>query len=179
MLSFICTCSRLNVGYVIEGSVRKAGDRVRIAAQLINVTDGYHFWSHVFDRRLEDIFALQDEISHGIVDRLSEKFELKKSTAPLVKASTKNLDFYNLYLKGIFYWNKWTHDGVVRAIEFFNQAIALQPDFALAYAWLSNCYILLGTMGFDSIPDSYKSAKETQSSRSNLTLPPMSTLVWQ
>jgi adenylate cyclase len=152
--------SRLNVGYVIEGSVRKAGERVRITAQLINVKDGYHFWSHVFDRRLEDIFALQDEISHSIVDRLSEKFELKKSAAPLVKAPTKNLDAYNLYLKGIFYWNKWTHDGVLKAVDFFKEAIELESDFAAAYAWLSNCYILLGTMGFDSIPDSYNSAKK-------------------
>ena len=100
--------TKLNVNSVLEGSVRKSGNKIRITAQLINTVDGYHVWSEVFNRNLEDIFEVQDEISRKIVNKLRERFSIKSSQESLIKSYTNNLDAYNDYLKGIFYFNKWT-----------------------------------------------------------------------
>ena len=133
---------KLKVHTVLEGSVRKAGDRLRITAQLVNVADGYHLWSEKYDRDMEDIFAVQDEISLAIVDKL--KIQLfGKEKAKLVKRYTENPEAYSLYLKGRFFWNKRTVEGMKRAIEYFEQAIEKDPDFAMAYAGMADCYIIL------------------------------------
>ncbi len=131
----------LKVTTVLEGSVRKSGDRVRIMAQLISVSDGYHLWSERYDRELKDIFDLQDEIARTIANRLKVSLAPEQEK-PLVRAGTKNLEAYQLYLKGRFHWNKRTPDGMLKAIEYFQQAIAEDPAYALAYTGLADAYNL-------------------------------------
>jgi serine/threonine protein kinase/tetratricopeptide (TPR) repeat protein len=126
----------LDVGTVLEGSVRKAGDRLRVTAQLINVADGYHVWSERFDRRLEDVFAIQDEIAFAIVENL--KVKLLSGERALVRRRTYNLEAYDLYLKGLFEWNRMTPEGFARCRELFREAIRLDPEFAPAYAQLAD-----------------------------------------
>jgi len=146
---------KLNVETLLEGSVRKVGNRVRIAAQLVNVADGYHLWSEKYDRDIgelccpEDIFAIQDEISMSIVDKLKVKL-LGKEKAKLIKRHTHDIDAYNLYLKGRFFWNKRTEENLKKAIKYFEQAIEKDPLYALAYAGLADSYITLED--YSSIP---------------------------
>jgi len=126
----------LDVGTVLEGSVRKAGDRLRVTAQLVNVADGYHLWSERFDRRLEDVFAIQDEIALAIVDNL--KVKLLSGERALVRRRIYNLEAYDVYLKGLFEWNKMTPEGFARCQELFREAIRVDPEFAPAYAQLAD-----------------------------------------
>ncbi len=140
---------KLNVETVLEGSVRKAGNRLRITAQLVNVTDGYHLWSERFDRQMEDVFAIQDEISLAIVDKLKLKL-MGREKAAIVRRYTDNLEAYNLYLQGRFYCNKLTPEGAEKGIECFEAAIERDPTYALAYAGLA---YLIGTRAvWGSIP---------------------------
>jgi len=134
---------RLDVANVLEGSVRKAGNRLRITAQLISVKDGYHLWSEQYDRELEDVFAIQDEITLAIVDNLKVKL-LRGERSALLDRYRYNLEAYNLYLKGRHYWSK-RPTGIGRAIEYFEQAIAKDANYALAYAGLADCYNTLGS----------------------------------
>jgi len=134
---------KLNVNTVLEGSVRKAGNKLRITAQLINVADGYHLWSERYDRQMEDVFEIQDEITLAIVDALKVRM-LGKERAALLKRYTDNTEAYQLYLKGRYYWNKWTAEGIKKGIEYFNQAIEIEPGYALAYAGLADCYATQG-----------------------------------
>ena len=129
----------LGVGTVLEGSVRKAGSRLRITAQLINVADGYHIWSEKFDRDMEDVFAIQDEISLAIVEKLKLEL-LGDERARLVKRPAVSPEAYNLYLRGRWFWNKRTHEDLTRAVEYFERAIELAPDYAQAYAGIADCY---------------------------------------
>jgi serine/threonine-protein kinase len=149
---------KLNVENLLEGSVRKAGNRVRITAQLINVADGYHLWSDKYDRNIEDIFAIQDEISLAIVDRLKVKL-LKEEKAKLVKRFTENQEAYNLYLKGRYFWNRRYEGGLQKGIEFFQQAIEKDPLYALAYVGMADCYILLGHFGWLPPKEAYPRAR--------------------
>ncbi|MBL8203248.1 MAG: protein kinase [Blastocatellia bacterium] len=146
---------KLNVGAVLEGSVRKSGQRLRITAQLINIADGYHLWSERYDRQMQDIFDIQDEISLAIVDALKVKL-LGAEKAAVTKRYTDNLEAYQLYLKGRFHYGKWTEEGLKKSIEFFNQAISQEPNFAPAYAGVVNAYVFLWFYGFtppdESIP---------------------------
>ncbi len=135
---------QLGVNTVLEGSVRKAGSKVRITAQLINTADGYHLWSEVYDRKLEDIFEVQDEIARIITNKLREKLTTEGSNESLVKPATENIEAYNLYLKGLFYWNKWTPEGRKKAIKIYEEAINEEPKFALPYSGVANCYSILG-----------------------------------
>jgi len=108
----------LNVETVLEGSVRKSGNRLRITAQLINVADESHLWSEKFDREMEDVFAIQDEISLAIVEALKVKL-LKTEKAALLKRHTEDLEAYNLYLMGNYYWQMLTMEGFDKAIEYY------------------------------------------------------------
>lgn len=126
----------LNVNTVLEGSVRRAGNRLRISVQLVSVADGFQLWSERYDREMSDIFDVQDEISLAVVGALKVKLfgdEQKK----LVDRYTSNADAYQLFLKGRFQAYKYTASGWKRAIDFFEQAVAIQPDYALAYAGLT------------------------------------------
>ena len=133
---------KLNVEAILEGSVRKSGDHLRVTAQLINIEDGYHLWSEKYERNLEDVFAIQDEISLAIVDKLKVKL-LSKEKNELVKRYTENKEAYNLFLKGRYYWNRRTEVGFNKAFDFFDRAIELDPDYALAYAGQAECYCML------------------------------------
>ena len=130
---------KLKVDKVLEGSVRKAGNRLRITAQLINVADGYHLWSERYDREMEDVFVIQDEITLAIVDKLKIKL-LGKEKQGLVKHHTDNQEAYSFYLKGRYFWNKMNPGGYQKAIENFEQAIEKDPNNAAAYAGLADSY---------------------------------------
>jgi serine/threonine protein kinase/Flp pilus assembly protein TadD len=130
---------RLDVGAIVEGSVRKSGDRLRITAQLIDVRDGSHLWSERFDRRLEDVFAIQDEIALAVVEKLEVKL-LGREQAAVVKRHTENLEAHNAYLEGLFEWNKMSPEGFVRCQELFQEAIDLDPEFAPPYARLAESF---------------------------------------
>jgi adenylate cyclase len=133
---------KLGVTNILEGSVRKAGNKIRITAQLIEVSNGFHLWSQKFDKELVDIFDVQDEISKAIVDQLMA--ELTKSDGPIVsKAATRNVEAYNLFLKGRFHWSKRTADGLKKSIQYYEEAIGIDPEYAAAYAAISDSYSLL------------------------------------
>src|SRR5688572_3596599 len=138
---------KLNVDKILEGSVRKAGNRVRITAQLINAADGYHIWSENYDRDLTDIFAVQDEISGIITNKLRHNFAEPYQNEHLVKVPTKNLEAYTQYLKALHYWNKVTPADTRKAITCFEKAIELEPEYAQAYAMCAGAYSNLGAMG--------------------------------
>jgi TolB-like protein/tRNA A-37 threonylcarbamoyl transferase component Bud32 len=129
----------LGVESVLEGSVRKAGDRLRVTAQLVSVSDGYHLWSEKYDRDLEDIFAIQDEISLSIVEKLRGKL-LKEERSKLVRRYTDDEEAYNLYLKGRYCWNRRHEGGIHRALELFEQAVSKAPLHAPAYVGMADCY---------------------------------------
>ncbi len=151
--------SKLNVETILEGSVRKAGPHLRITAQLVNVDDGYHLWSERYDRQMENIFEIQDEIAGTIVDKLKVKL-IGVSKTRLVKRYTDNLEAYNLYLKGRHLLDKMTPEALTKSIEYFQQAIERDPNYALAYAGLSESYLWLGFMEFISPKEVYPKAKE-------------------
>jgi adenylate cyclase len=150
---------KLDVANLLEGSVRKAGNKVRITAQLIKATDGFHIWSETYDRSLEDIFEVQDEISHKIANQLRVTLTGKEKTQSLVMPATENIDAYNLYLKGMYHFNKWSPEGAVNCIKYFNQAIEIEPSFVLPYSGLANAYTMLGSMGQMSSAIAYPNAK--------------------
>jgi eukaryotic-like serine/threonine-protein kinase len=128
---------RLKVGTALEGSVRKAGDRVRVTAQLVNAEDGYQLWSRRFDRELSDVFAIQDEIAATIVN------ELRLGTAgrPPSRRRSTDADAHDAYLQGMYALNKWTEHSMHRAVDCFQQAIAADPGFAPAHAALAEAYV--------------------------------------
>ena len=143
---------QLGVDKVLEGSVRKSGSRVRITAQLINASDGYHIWSENYDRNLTDIFEVQDEISGIIANRLRENLTPATVNETLVKAPTKNLTAYTYYLKGLHYWNKLTPADIFKAIDCWKEALAEEPEYAQAMAMIAGAYSYLGATG-QLIPD--------------------------
>ena len=130
---------KLKVDKVLEGSVRKAGNRLRITAQLINVSDGYHLWSERYDREMEDVFAIQDEVTLAIVDKLKIKL-LGRDKAILTKRHTGDPEAYSLYLKGRFFWNKMNPGGFQKARGCFEKAIETDPNLAVAYAGLADSH---------------------------------------
>ena len=152
--------AQLNVHNVLEGSVRRSGQKIRVTAQLINAGDGYHLWSEVYNRDMEDIFELQDEISRKITQTLREKLSVREREEVLVAAPTQNIDAYNTYLKGKYYWNRWSPEDVGTAIKVFSQAITMQPDFALPYSGLASCYCFLGAINYLPPDEVYPKARE-------------------
>ena len=151
--------AKLKVATVLEGSVRKSGNRVRITAQLINVADGYHLWSERYDREMDDVFAIQDEIASTIADRLKVTLS-GEADEPLVKPPTANLEAYQLYLKGRYLWNKRTPQGLEEAIDYFRRAIERDAGYALAYAGLADVYLLMGSYRHLPGADAHAKAKE-------------------
>jgi serine/threonine-protein kinase len=131
----------LGASEVLEGTVRKSGDRLRIAAQLTSTEDGRLVWSRRYDRTLHDVFAIQDEIARTIVDTLRVTSFADLAT-PLAKRHTESVTAYGLYLRGRYAWNKRSQEGVSEAIEYFEQAIAQDPGYALAYTGLADAYAL-------------------------------------
>lgn len=132
---------QLGVSTVLEGSVRKANNRVRITAQLINTNDGTHFWSKNFDRELEDIFALQDEISLLLADQIRENFGHIEIPSSLNTNQTHNVKAYDLWLKGSYHLKRKDFEDIKNAMKFFKAAIKIDPNYAEAYAFLGETYI--------------------------------------
>jgi adenylate cyclase len=149
---------RLEVRAVLEGSVRRAGGRVRITAQLINAADGYHLWSETYDRELADVFAVEDEISHAIVEALEPKLS-RGTPAPLVRSGTSNVEAYELYLRGRFFWNVRTPESLQKAIGCFEQSVAADPSYALPHSGVADTYHLLALYGMMRAADAYPRAK--------------------
>jgi TolB-like protein/Tfp pilus assembly protein PilF len=150
---------RLNVTTVLEGSVRRAGNRLRVTAQLINAADGYHLWSETYDRQLADVFEVQDELSRSIVNTLRPKLTVARPapsaetiSGPLVVPATASLDAYTAYLKGRFFWNTRTLNGYRTGIECFEAARAQDPAFALPYTGIADCWAMLGFDYFGGVP---------------------------
>lgn len=149
----------LSVNSVLEGSVRKSGNRLRITAQLINVADGYHLWSEKFDRDLADVFAIQDEISLAIVEKLKIRL-LGDEKEKMLKRYTQNLEAYDLYLKGRYHWNRRTPESIKKAMAHFEQVIEKDPDYALAYAGLADCYSMLAQVFVIPPKEAFPKARE-------------------
>jgi adenylate cyclase len=141
----------LGVRYVLEGSVRKAGDRVRVTAQLIDATTGHHLWSERYDRELKDIFALQDEITMKIITAM----QVKLTGAELPRVWTKgtdNLDAYLKFLQGYKHFMRLNRDDAVLARRYFKEAIALDPDFATPYAFMGHIHLIEVRVGVSKSP---------------------------
>ena len=149
---------KLSVDKVLEGSVRKAGNRIRITAQLINVEDDTPLWSGQYNRELIDVFAIQDEITREMIGNLKIKL-LGNEQEDLVKRQTEDPEAHNLYLKGRFFWNKRNESGLKKAIELFEKAIEIDPNYAMAYTGISDCYNLLPWYGTVPPEDSHPRAK--------------------
>ncbi|HET7693648.1 MAG TPA: adenylate/guanylate cyclase domain-containing protein [Gemmatimonadota bacterium] len=136
---------RLGVGTVMEGSVRVAGDRLRITAQLIDVDNGYHLWSETYDREMADVFAIQDEIARAIVTELEPELV---TSGRIVPRRTGDPEAYRLYLEGRFLWSQRTYESTMRAIELFEAAIRADTTYAVAYTGLADSYESLLGRGF-------------------------------
>lgn len=135
------------------------GNKIRVTARLSNAEDGFQIWSDSYNRELEDIFAIQDDIAQTVVSTLKIKL-LGEEKGAIVKQYTENIEAYNLYLQGRFFWNKRTEDGLRRAIEKFEQALKLDPDYALALVGISDCYNLFPIYAYSSPNESYPRAKK-------------------
>jgi TolB-like protein len=134
--------SKLNVGHVLEGSVRRDGNRVRVTAELIDASDGFTLWSETYEREMHGIFALQDAITHSIVDALKLNLDISAPPAP------HNTEAYDAYLQGLFYSDKSTEDELRKSLEFFRKALEKDPKFsrawtgiAKAWLWLADAYV--------------------------------------
>ncbi len=134
----------LGVRTVFEGSVRRSGDRLRITAQLIHTADGCHFWSQRYDRTMQDVFELQEEISNGIVEALQASLAGGRR---IRRPHSSDLEAYRLYLEGRHHWNKRTRAGILAAVECFERVLARDPGMALAWAGLADCYLMGGLAG--------------------------------
>jgi len=149
----------LGVGAILEGSVRKSGSRVRIAAELIDVGTDKYVWSQSFDRDLTDIFAVQGEIAQQVADGLKVQL-LSSERERLGEKQTGSLEAYNLYLKGRYFWNERTGDGVRKAIGYFEAALRSDPFFVKAYAGLADSYLILADYGWMPPAEAGRRAKE-------------------
>jgi eukaryotic-like serine/threonine-protein kinase len=159
----------LGVDKVLDGSIRKAGQRLRITVQLVNVADGFHHWSERYDRDAEDIFAVQDEITARVVDALRLTLDPRRAR---VRRYTDDVEAYHLYLKGLYFWNKRHQGGLQQGRKAFEQAIDHDPSYALAYAGLADSYALLGYELFDVLPGRETRAQAKAAARKALTIDP-------
>jgi TolB-like protein/Tfp pilus assembly protein PilF len=154
---------QLGVMNILEGSVQKANDQVRVNVQLINALTDAHLWADTYDRKLTDIFAVESEIAKTIAETLQARLSGSEKQM-MAAAPTTDTTAYELYLKGRFFWNKRTGADLKRAIDYFNQAIAKDPNYALAYAGLADSYTLLSVFSAaspqDSIPQARAAAKK-------------------
>ena len=149
----------LQVEAVLDGSIQRVGDRVRVTVRLLNVQDGTSMWADKFDEPFTNIFALQDSISQRVAAALPLNLSGEEK-ARLSRHDTENTEAYQLYLKGRYFWNKQTEESFRKGIDYFNQAIGDDPNYALAYAGMSDCYALLSDFGFVPPIEGFPKAKE-------------------
>jgi len=152
---------------ILEGSVQKANDQVRVNVQLINALTNAHLWAEIYDRKLTDIFAVESDIAKTIADTLQAKLTGSEKDA-MSKKPTANPEAYELYLKGRFFWNKRTSIDLPKSVDYYNQAIAKDPNYALAYAGLADAYVLYPDYGVGAPAEFYPKAKETAAKAINL-----------
>jgi TolB-like protein/Flp pilus assembly protein TadD len=154
---------QLGVANILEGSVQKANDQVRVNVQLINAQNDTHLWADTYDRKLTDIFAVESEIAKTIAETLQARLSGSEKNS-IAKAPTANPEAYELYLKGRFFWNKRNGDDLRKAIDYFNQTIAKDPNYALAYVGVADSYLLLPSYGavspVDSLPEARAALKK-------------------
>ena len=148
----------LGVENVLEGSVRKSGNRIRVTAQLINAADGYHIWSETYDRQVEDVFDIQNEVSRTIAETLEVKL-LGSAQQSLAPRHTGNIEAYNLYLQGRYHWNRRYKGGMQAALRFFQQAMEKDPTFALPYSGLADALAVLGFYNYLPPHEAFAKAK--------------------
>jgi TolB-like protein/Tfp pilus assembly protein PilF len=149
----------LGVGTVVEGSVRKAGSKVRITVQLIDVKNEGHLWAQNYDKQLDDVFTVQSEVAGKVAEALEVQL-VEAERRRLERGSTKNPEAYNLYLKGIFYWNKRSPQALRKAVELFGQAIDIDPGFAMGYAGVAQAYNIIASNMYEDPAVAYPKAKE-------------------
>jgi tetratricopeptide (TPR) repeat protein len=155
----IATIARkLNVAHVLEGSVRKSGDTVRVTAQLIRASDSTHLWSQTYDRRLTDVFKVQDEIARAVVAALQVKL-LPAERERLAAAPTVSAEAYDAYLKGLHHWYRLTREDLDTAERYFNLALAKDPGYARAHAGIGLLWMGRNQMGFSSPAEGVPQAK--------------------
>jgi adenylate cyclase len=148
----------LEVGTILEGSVRKAGDKLRITVQLIDSSSSGHLWSESYDRELKDVFAIQTDIAREVADALKLQL-LPSEIMKIEKEPTKNTEAYSLYLKGRYFWNQMSKNNLFRGAKCFEEAILLDPNYALAYCGLADCYNMLGNGGYISSNETFSKAE--------------------
>jgi adenylate cyclase len=149
----------LGAGTLLEGSVRKAGNRVRISVQLLDASEDKHLWAQSYDRELQDVFAVQSDVATNVADSLKVKL-LDREAAQIRKKPTENTEALLLYLKGREFWNKRSESAVRKAIEYFQLAIDADPDFALAYVGIADCWSVLETWGYASASEAAPKMKQ-------------------
>src|SRR5881275_764165 len=159
---------QLHVNAVLEGSVRKAGDKLRITAQLINVADGYHLWSEDYDGDVRDIFTFQSNVAQRVVEALQIKLGVEAARA-LAKKATGNPEAHRLYLLGRYEFGKYTEAGWTNSIRYYEQALKLDPNYALAYCGLADTYAYMGGV---VMPSKEAVAKEKEFAQKALELDP-------
>src|SRR5947209_9656456 len=142
---------KLGVMHILEGSVQKAGNQVRVNVQLINAMNDAHLWAETFDRQLTDIFGVESEIAKTVAETLQARLSGSEKSS-IAKAPAVNPEAYELYLRGRFFWNKRSGADLRKAIDYFNQSIAKDPNYALAYAGLADSYMLLPNYDFSGTP---------------------------
>ena len=150
----------LNVSYVLEGSVRKAGNRVRVTTQLVKASDAFHLFSETYDRELQDIFMVQDDISNKIARRFADSIGIKKAGFNLVGSATGSVEAYDLYLKGRFHLSKGSLGDAEAAIQYFEAALLKDKGFVLALTGLAACYTFLGGSGLMTAREAFDRAKD-------------------
>ena len=148
----------LHVRAVLDGTLQKAADRIRVTVRLINVADGVALWSAQFDEKFNDVFAVEDTIAQKVANALAVQLT-GEDQRRLTKRYTQNTEAYQLFLKGRFYWNKYTEEGYRKSIEFYKQAIEKDPNYALAYAGIADCYSLIGEIGIGSPHETFSQAR--------------------
>jgi DNA-binding winged helix-turn-helix (wHTH) protein/TolB-like protein/Flp pilus assembly protein TadD len=149
----------LKVDAVLDGTIQKFGDRIRVSVQLIRVVDGTHLWTDRFEEKSTDLFAVQDRVSEKVGMALSPKLTGEEQKQ-LTRRYTDNSEAYRLYLKGGYHWNKWTPEDWQKAVDYFNQAIEKDPNYAQAYGWLGAAYQVQGNNGV--LPPKEANAKAKQ-----------------
>ncbi|MCP5115626.1 MAG: hypothetical protein GY953_32775, partial [bacterium] len=153
---------RLGVGKVLEGSVRKSGERLRITAQLVNVADGCQLWSGRYDRTITDVFAIQDDIAGSIRGALSAQFT-EAWQHPPARRQTTNIEAFNHYLHGRYQWNKRTEEGLRTGILHLEEAIRLDPLYARAYSGVADCHVMLAMSAAEAPEHSMPRARQAAS----------------
>ncbi len=155
----IAAGKQLDVEYVVDGTIRRVGDRIRVTAQLLNVSESATAWSFPFDEKYTDVFALEDSISKKAAKSILPQFSGEDARS-LSKRGTNNLKAYEAFMKGRFYWNSMTETGFAKAIEFYEKAVALDPEYALAYTSIAEYYIHLGIQCIKPFAECSQRAKE-------------------